>query len=591
MKTYFGLNKSPDQASVCRWESKGKVFSAEILLKERFTKKKSDGAPVDLVIQSLFADHGRPKKLIVAENSYYSRPAVQEEEMNRLVPYYDLLKRRGLSVFFSHFNKRLKFVPHHLCHAMAALAISPFDKSLIVVMDCTGNNAVDFPVDHQELKVSQVPIGAKGETVSEACTVYVQRGKEIFCVRKNWQIFRKVSVPGKAELWVSGGLGKFYEVASQFIFNSVRESGKVMGLAAFGKPKSISDREDFLLNLDWTKAFQKKGKKDWEASPHFKLYADIAATVQNHFEHSIDNLMDDLRLQFPEIKNLIFTGGCALNCISNMKLNSKGRFKRIFVPPFPGDESISLGAAALLKFSAEPESWEKIPLSRQRANFGSVESCRIDRELSSFLRKNFRRYSVSEVTKIAARELSEGKIIAWYQGRSESGPRALGNRSILADPRISGLKDRLNTKLKFREDFRPYGCSCIKEMAPIYFDVPENFDSPFMSFAPKVRPRYRETLREVSQVDFTSRVQTVSRSRTPRFFFLLQEFSKISGLGCLLNTSMNVMGEPIIETPENALEFLFKSSVDGLILEHFFIKKSEFQILSQLDFGFVSQRS
>jgi carbamoyltransferase len=167
--------------------------------------------------------------------------------------------------------------------------------------------------------------------------------------------------------------------------------------------------------------------------------------------------------------------------------------------------------------------------------------------------------------------------VAWFQGRSESGPRALGNRSILARPDVTGLKDKLNKSIKFRESFRPYGCSVIQEKAHLYFDIDQNFNNPYMSFAIKVREEHKELLKEVSHIDGTSRMQTVKIGQNEKFYRLLERFGEKSGLPCLLNTSLNVMDEPIVETIQDVRRFMENTPTDYLVINDFLIKRKDLQ--------------
>lgn len=565
---YIGMNKSPDRASVCKMEQA--VNSTEVFIKERFTRVKSDGG-VDLSqMTKRFSKKLNLRKCYYAENSYYKRPALEEARLDQKFPYHEKLLRLKQEKFAYKFNKDIIFLTHHYCHARAAAAISPFRKALLVVLDCSGNASSEFDANHEEIKRFPPPISPK-KLVTEACTVYLQSGSNLECVRKEWQIFSDYKLRNQRVLRVSRGLGRLYEAASQYIFNSVHESGKVMGLAAFGRPNTLGkSRSHYLKNLDWKLAFLEKGKAAWQRHGHFQHFADIAATVQEHFEKSIFTLMKSLREEFPEYNNLIFTGGTALNCVTNSKLMDSNIFSDIFIPPFPGDESISFGAAAHLKYKAARQSWRPISKSLQRANFGPSQIKNSKQSIYSL----FDGYKILKPKSIyitTAKILANGKLVAWYQGYSESGPRALGNRSILADPRIKNLKEKLNLSIKKREEFRPYGSSCLFERASEYFNVNKDFESPFMSFAPLIRDQYKKILSQVSHVDGTSRVQTVRVSQNERFYKLLLAFEKQTGLACLLNTSLNVMGEPIVETVEDAQYFFSKVEIDALVVGDYLI--------------------
>jgi carbamoyltransferase len=565
---YIGMNKSPDRASVCTLGKSAEDI--EIYLKERFSRLKSDGG-VDLSqMTKIFSKNLNFKKIVLAENSYYKKPADEETRLESEFPYHKKLTHFKQQFFTKKFNKNIIFLTHHYCHARAAAAISPFKKSIIVVMDCSGNASSDFPANHLELKHFPPP-RSKRSIVTEACTVYLQNDQKLNCVRKEWQTFRDFKVHNQRSIRVSDGLGRLYEAASQYIFNSIHESGKVMGLAAFGQAKSIDNsRSNYIKSLNWKLAFTGKGKSAWQRHGNFQHFANIAATVQDHFEKSVFSLMKELQNDFPEYENLIFTGGTALNCVTNSKLLDSKIFSDIYIPPFPGDESISFGAAAHLKYKIAKQNWVPVSQSKQRANFGPKREKKNKQSMFDL----FLGYRIVEPKSIyfsTAKILAEGKLVGWYQGQSESGPRALGNRSLLADPRIKNLKEKLNESIKKREMFRPYGCSCLFENVSKYFRVKKDFESPFMSFAPTIRPQYQKILSQVSHIDGTSRVQTVRPLQNARFYQLLLEFEKRTGIGCLLNTSLNVMGEPIVETVEDAKYFFDEVAVDALVIGDYLI--------------------
>jgi len=279
-----------------------------------------------------------------------------------------------------------------------------------------------------------------------------------------------------------------------------------------------------------------------------------------------------LRRELPDYENIILTGGCALNCTFNGKLVRQGLFKEVYVPPFPGDESISLGAAAYLHYILQNQDWQPLTHEQQHGYLGAMESS----PSAEDIQKVFEGFQVTHppsITEHVANLLQQGEVIAWFQGRSEAGPRALGNRSILARPDQSGLKDRLNATIKFREAFRPYGASCLFEKAGEYFDIPEHFNSPYMSFAIPVRSPFKKSLNEVTHIDGTCRFQSVRRGQNEKFYDLIKCFGDKTGLYCLLNTSLNVMGEPIVETAEDARRFLLQTPVHGLAIGDYYIQK------------------
>jgi carbamoyltransferase len=574
---YLGLGKVQYGSSVCRLnfdEAKlGHKPDAEIFLTERASQIKADGGWPSAGIE-YFLNSGRNPDMpsvMISENRDAQNPLQFEQGLNEKYPFYDWLRKNGLDRFSRKFNPDIQFLSHHYCHAMAAVAMSPYTRSLIVVMDGAGTEASDFGKGHFEK--SFLPEASLRKNKFEECSVYLQDGPNLRCVLKRWQTFRSGKEKENYRGWtMSEGLGIFYEESAKYIFNSIREAGKVMGLSPYGKPKPVLDRLGYLKDLDWDEAFHGKGKKQWEDSGRFTEYANFAATVQNHFEEDLFALLKKMNKAFPDVKNLIFTGGCALNCIANMKIVYSGLFESVYVPPFPSDECISFGAAQGNYISKNPGQWSPLDWSLQKGNFGPKSSIPDLRYIENIF-SGFNVHAPEDICSFTADLLAKKKIIAWYQDRSESGPRALGNRSILARIDVPGLKDKMNAKVKGREAFRPYGSSCTLESAPEYFEVPQGFESPFMSFAPRVRSKHKKLLKEVTHVNGTSRIQTVSRTQNPRFWALLNVFGQKTGLPCLLNTSLNIMGQPIVETMKDAKEFLERTPVDGLVIDDLYISR------------------
>lgn len=560
IKHFVGLGKVLFNSSVCRISVDGDDTEKEIFLTERLTRKKASGAWPEKCIMEVDQIVDR-KSSLFAENRDVITPARKEILLNSIIPFFEHLKQKKLEDYSSHFNNEIEFVTHHFCHAMSASMVSPFDRSIIVVMDGAGSNYEDFS-KRFEFK-PEIP------NSHEECTVFLQDGINLKCVLKNWQFFKKSRRHAKHDF--SEGAGTFYEKAAEYIFNCKRASGKVMGLAAFGVADSINVREEFLENLDWRNGFAGKGKIEWENTGMFEHFSNVAATVQMNFEKTFFNLITTLKKRFPDYNNLIFTGGCALNCTSNMKMYETGLYDEIYIPPFPGDEGISFGLAGYLYHIKGEYDWNSVPHENQHGYFGPITSFPDDKKVERIF-QGFEILKPQSIIDHTCDLLEGGDIIGWFQGRSESGPRALGNRSILARIDKKGLKDYLNDKIKFRETFRPYGCSCIHQKASEYFEVPDGFNNPYMSFSPKVRTSFVELLKEVTHFDGTSRMQTVRKGQNEIFYNLLYEYGKRTGLFCLLNTSLNVMGEPIVETVEDARNFLKTTNVDGIVVGNYFIK-------------------
>ena len=308
-------------------------------------------------------------------------------------------------------------------------------------------------------------------------------------------------------------------------------------------------------------------KKEWETSPHISLYQDLAATAQLEYEKFFKKVCVDAGNLS---SNLILTGGCALNCTANTKIFDWTSFEQVYVTPFPGDGSISIGCSSYLYH--KENSWKKITKKNQHGFFGPTTSIP-DNERVKNVFKDFKLKYSDQIEVDTAKLIKDNNIIAWFQGRSESGPRALGNRSILARVDYPDLKKYLNDKIKFRESFRPYGCSVTYESASKYFDFRKEFETPYMSFSVPVREEKKTFLKEVSHIDGTSRMQTVRKGQNKRYHRLLVEYGKLSGDEVLLNTSLNIMGEPIIETLEDLEVFFSQSKVDYVIAGNFIISK------------------
>lgn len=557
---HLGLGKTLFNSSVCYMADDENL---EILLTERLTRKKGSGLWPTAALKELASRYDLSNTNII-ENRDVEDPARIETAMNLQFPFFDYLKANKLENFSRHFNRKIRFATHHAAHACAAAFMSPFEKSLILVIDGAGSRVNFFSQDHAEKNL----LGTSPDAAEERSLYFLNNGK-ITCAEKRMQVFTKSA--RHPSHFFSEGLGTFYEKASEFVFNSKRSAGKVMGLAALGRANEVKDSKAYFENLNWDHQYRGKSKKEWEESPNFRMYCDLSADVQSYFEEDYIGYVKKLKQTYPEYTNLIIAGGCALNCTSNMKLYNLGLFENIYIPPFPGDESIGLGTA-YMSYLGTNNSWRPNPFEKQHGYFGPVSSL----PHAEAVVREFAGYEIikpNSITEFAANILAEGHIIGWFQGRSESGPRSLGNRSILCRPDKLGVKDLLNANIKFRESFRPYGCSTLHEKAHEYFEVPQNFDNPYMSFATKVRTDHRQLLNEVSHVDGTSRMQTVRVTQNKLFHALIQKFGNKTGLYVLLNTSLNVMGEPIVESLADARNFLDNVPVYGLAVGEFFVRR------------------
>jgi len=559
---YVGLGKTLYSSSLCTLtDGKSDFPEPVIFLSERYERVKNSGkSPVFLAGHLDLS----PVESEIAESSDVAEALLKENILNEKIPFFELIKSRNLTTFSAAFNPSLRTIGHHHAHAAAAVLRSPFEKALVFVLDGAGSSVSTLRKIGTESDLTR----GEREDSYEHLSVYLFDHGELTPVKKEFMSFAQTGE--MKSLGTSPGI--FYENISRYIFNSQTDPGKVMGLAAFGKGEVVTDFLDYQKKLNWKKAFSGKTKIEWENHPEKENFIRVAATAQSSFEHFFLGKLQDIRKEFPEYGKLILTGGCALNCTANWKLQAKNLFEEIYVAPNPGDESIGLGCATALWLEKNKANWKAFPWERQNSFLGKD----IDLD-SSRLKEIFRDYEITvsdNISLMAAEAIHRGEVIAWFQGRSECGPRALGHRSILARPDRPDLKNYLNEKIKFRESFRPYGCTVLGDEAPKYFLVPPHFKNPFMSFAVPVKEEWKDLLSHVTHVDGTSRMQTLESTQDELFYRLLSDIKTLTGHGLVLNTSLNVMNEPILESAEDALRFFKGSAVDALFIGQCMIRKA-----------------
>jgi carbamoyltransferase len=295
------------------------------------------------------------------------------------------------------------------------------------------------------------------------------------------------------------------------------------------------------------------------------LHKNIAYAVQDLCEQAMFSVVR-LALEKTGSRNLCLAGGVALNSKANGKLVASGMIQNLFVQPAASDDGVALGAA----LSPFLDGGQRLPLRPMRhAYFGpSFDDETIQSSLNTY---KIRASRLADPAATAAELLSKGKILGWYQGRMEFGPRALGCRSILADPRDPEMNAKVNNAVKFREWWRPFAPSFKKEAAPDYLE--SAYDSPFMILTAQVRPEKREVIPSVTHVDGSARPQTVEKEINPLYYRLIDEFGKRTGVPVVMNTSFNLRGEAIVHTPTDALRTFFSSGMDALLLGSFLVEK------------------
>ena len=474
---------------------------------------------------------------------------------------------------------KILFSEHHLSHAASAYFCSPFEESAILTVD------------------------GVGEWVTS--TYGVGKGNDI-------KIQKEIHFPHS--------LGLLYSAFTAFLGFEVNEGEyKVMGMAPYGEPKyvdkvwkTINQNSDgsFSLNMEYF-SFHHSTERTYnqkfadlfgtprpekmlffteetgfpkyfgappgnmaELSKMNKHYADIAASIQKVTEEVLLNMAKHLH-KTTGMKNLCMAGGVALNCVANTRILHESGFEQLYVQPAAGDGGGALGAAlwAYNTLLGKPRNFQM-----EHAYWGRANS---DAEIADFLRANNIRHTryddEDKMIDAVVNHLTNASVIGWAQGRFEWGPRALGSRSILADPRNPNMKDIVNTKIKFREPYRPFAPSVLAESAEKYFDLPnaaKHAPARYMQYVVPVKPEAQSTLPAITHVDGTGRLQTVFKDQSPRYYKMIEKFGQATGVPVVMNTSFNLKGEPIVNTPANAYNTFSKSEMDALVLENFIIEKN-----------------
>jgi len=448
-------------------------------------------------------------------------------------------------------KKHIYYIPHHRSHAAAAYYSSPFTHAAILTIDGVG-----------EYQTTALWHG-ENENLKELCSL---------------------SFPHS--------LGLLYSTFTAFLGFKVNEDEfKVMGLAAYGKPtyieqiqKIITIKEDGSFNLDlshfsfredfrmWSSKFETKfGKPRKSDEPVLKRHRDIAASIQTITEQILFAMLNHLATSTKE-KNLCIGGGVALNALANGKMYENTPFKKIHILGTAGDSGAAIGSALYTHAMLTPKK-PHIPCC-QSLYLGTGYSDDIIEETLKLYPVSYKKFDDEQkLLTTVATYLAKRKIIGWFQGRCEVGPRALGNRSILGVPNPRSMKDRMNV-VKRREQFRPFAGSILQEHVHEYFSVPEkNHASPFMNFCFQVKENKRKDLAAIVHNDNTCRIQTVSKENGIYYRFI-KKFYDLTGIACVLNTSFNLKGEPIVEHPRQAIEDFLKTEMDYLVINNFFIKKT-----------------
>ena len=554
----LGLSCFYHDAGACLLRDGDLIAAAE---EERFSRVKHDAhLPIQAANYCLAAADLDPADLDYV--IFYEKPLLKFE---RIVAGYASTYPRSRSAFVQAmqtwlgqklwvpgqirealgFDGQLLFGEHHVSHAASAFFPSPFDEAAILTADGVGEWATT--------------------------TLGVGRGTEL-------EVSHEIRYPHS--------LGLLYSAFTAYLGFEVNEGEyKVMGMAAYGQPtqvdkvrKLVTLADDGSFRLDLRYFGYQHGLRSIDRAfidlfgpprdPGAELeqrYADIAASIQLVTEEAMLGLARQARTRSGS-DNLCLAGGVALNVLANARILRESGFKRVWIQPAAGDAGGCLGAATYLYHTVLGNPRE------YRMNNAYLGPAYSSEEIHDFLDRQGIAYTRLEERAIAptvAGVLADNAVVGWFQGRMEFGPRALGARSILANPTDPTTKDTLNAKIKHREAFRPFAPSTLIEAAPTYFDFGAptgDVESPYMLLTARVRADKQHLLPAITHVDGTARVQTVSRSQNPLYYALIEEFGKLSGVPVLVNTSFNVQGEPIVCTPEEAFNSFAHTDMDYLVM-------------------------
>jgi carbamoyltransferase len=591
----------------------GKIIAAA--QEERFSRKKNDSAFPVKSIESIL-QIAEVEASDVTAVAFYEKPYIKFE---RLLETYHTFAPSGLKSFLQAmpvwikeklfmkktiykelenlgFNKKtpLLFPEHHLSHAASAFYPSPFQDAAILTIDGVG-----------EWATSTISYGSGN----------------------NIKILKELEFPHS--------IGLLYSAFTYYCGFKVNDGEyKLMGLAPYGNLESsqvnkfldliyqelVDIREDgsILLNMDYfdfaTDLTMTKNKK-WQSlfgvsprNPESVLtqeYADLAYCVQKVTENILLKLANTAK-QLTGCNNLVLAGGVALNSVANGLIYKSGKFENIWIQPAAGDAGGALGAALATHYINFENERKVVGNYKDSMNASLLGPSYSNEEIKKMLDKYGVTYyffkNDNEFFEKAASIIADGKVLTWFRGRMEYGPRALGNRSILGDARNPEMQQKLNLKIKFRESFRPFAPAVLEEDTQKYFDI--EMPSPYMLFVVPVKEsiRYkqpshaensdlmerlyvlRSEIPAVTHLDYSARIQTVNKEDNPDFHSLISAFNKLTGCSVIINTSFNVRGEPIVCSPLDAFKCFMKTEADCLALENFLIYKNEQKLMSDEKF-------
>lgn len=577
----LGMNAFHGDASACIFKDGQLLAAAE---EERFSRiKHAAGFPYEAIAYCLRAARAEVRDLnVVAVNSNsaaritkkiaysISRPPTPAYLLERL------RHRRARHDIGGHFEKhigilgsgtRICHIEHHRCHLASSYYFSPFERAHVLSVDGFGD----------------------------------------FCSTA-WGIGAGSNLVLRGEVLFPHSLGIFYQAMTQFLgFANYGDEYKLMGLAPYGEPTFMNEMGQllklrnggtFTLGLEYFVHHRQPMSFQWPGgAPVFqplfsaeleellgparvagtelsKRHMDIACSVQRHFETVLFHMLDFLYQQ-DKLEDLCLAGGCALNSVAVGKIHAKTSFKRVYVQPAAGDAGGALGAAVCAELSANHLQARPSMLDAGWGpEFDDAYISRLLDERESDLRRADAQVAYVDAAKALCAQIAMaiacGAVVGWFQGRMEWGPRALGHRSILADPRRADMKDVLNKKIKKRESFRPFAPSILREAVIDWFETDD--DVPFMTKVFRIRPDRCAQIPAVAHIDGSARLQTVTREQDERYYDLISQFAEHTGVPLLLNTSFNE-NEPVVCRPEEAIECFLRTEMDWLVLNKYTIRR------------------
>ncbi len=536
--------------------------------KERLSRIKHDGGN-DLLTVQYCLDHAGitiNDLSLVVQSAHFEKESIGKE------------RHMGRRLFAADCPVPFVTISHHLAHAYSAVGTSPFDECNVMVIDGSGS----FYSQCDDLDNAFIPDDVKTANglYAETNSFYFFDGNTVRPLYKDFSLIRYDHKPGEAFLPTARhSIGGLYAMASNYCFGDFHQAGKLMGLAPYGAPNiykaallELRDGRVWVNEEVMLASFTKPVDDTMHNfKDHFQYYADIARWVQEEAERAILYLFEQ-RLQLHAHPNMCYAGGVALNAVTNTKILQLPGIKNLYIEPAAGDNGLAIGCAYY--------GWLKVLQKEKVKHSGSTFLGRpySDTEIIAALEK----YSVEHPEKkisckkeaayinIIASFLNEGKTIGWFQSGAEFGPRALGRRSILANPAIKNMQQHINNDIKFREDFRPFAPAVLYEDKDLYFQM--GLESPYMILIDKIKDEWKDKMPGIVHVDGTCRVQTVKDKEEP-LYQLLTAFKQITGTSVLLNTSFNCKGMPIVETPAEAISFFYECALDVLVIDEYIIVK------------------